>query len=900
MSVTRSDLQAHCLTEQEVMTELQSSLHGLSSGEARERLETFGRNTLPPPRQHGLAMIILRQFTSPFIYILIAAAIVSAAIGEHTDAGFIAAVLLLNAIIGTIQEYSAQRSASALHGLAVQSARVERNHEVYVIDAADLVPGDIVLLESGDKVAADLRLLNSLELHVNESLLTGESMAVTKQPGLQLVKDTPLADRLNMAYAGTFVARGRGRGIVTATGIDTELGELAAALAGGSGGHPPLLIRMQRFTLRVAMIVAVVVALLVVISLGRGAGLEEVFLMAVALAVSAIPEGLPVALTIALAIGMRRMAEQHVIVRRLLAVEALGSCTIIASDKTGTLTVNELTARELVFADERHCLVSGEGMVPEGEIIVPEADDRPGAHRLIRELCTAVALANEGFLGRRNAAWDYNGDTVDVALLVLAHKAGFIRPELLNQYPQRTTLPFESENRFSASVHGADGRDRIYIKGALEAVAPMCSRQYGASTEERYHAEYWRQQVAALAAKGYRVLAVASGAIELGDRESLINIPIVDLTMIGLVAFTDPLRPEAGPAVQNCHRAGIEVAMITGDHPLTAAQIGKELRLVTEDHQVISGQQLHETAAAGEQAVDRLVAEHRVYARIEPRQKLDIVTSLQRQGHFVAVTGDGANDAPAMRAAHVSIAMGRKGTDIARESADLIITDDNFASIVEGVRQGRVAYANVRKVIFLLVSTGAAEIVLFMLALFTALPLPLFAVQLLWLNLITNGIQDIALAFEKAEGDELRKPPRNPREGVFNRLMIERVLISACTMGTLAFALYQWLLDSGYSVEQARNLVLFLMVLFENVHVFNSRSETLSVFTHNPLRNPLLLTGTVVAQLVHIGATYTPGLQEILGVEPVTLMDWLMMAGLALVLLLVMELHKLSWRHRHG
>ena len=880
----------HARPAGEILAGLHSSPKGLSQTEATARLQRYGRNALPVAEPPGIIRVCLHQFASPLIYVLVAAALVSLVIREWSDAVFICAVLLLNAIIGTAQEYSAQRAAMALQQLVTTCSRVLREGDTYELDAEELVPGDIVLLESGERVPADIRLLASHDLEVDESLLTGESAAVFKQADKQLPEDSALGDRVNMAFAGTLVSRGRGRGVVTDTALDTELGHIASAVLGKPLTKAPLLVRMERFTNRVAILVGVAALLMAAIAMARGMPLDEIFLLAVALAVSAIPEGLPVALTVALAISMRRMARRHVIVRRLLAVEALGSCTVIATDKTGTLTVNQLTARKIVFAGHEPWEVTGNSLEPTGSILTSRGTPLPEEEALLCRLCQTAVLANEGILAHRDEGWTQHGDAVDVALLVMAHKAGVTQVESVNAMPEIATIPFESERLFSASLNNNDEGQQAFAKGALEQLLPMCSTMATPAGPVALERSVVEQQAQELAGQGYRVLALAAGSIELGPQQVFSEEHLGHLTLIGLVGLIDPLRPESKDAVAGCRAAGIRVAMLTGDHPATAFAIASELELVTSPAEVVTGPELKQATDAS--SMDRLTEGARVFARVEPQQKLEIVQSLQRNGHFVAVSGDGANDAPALRAAQVGVAMGISGTDVARETADLILTDDNFASIVAGVEEGRIAYANVRKVIFLLVSTGAAELVLFTLALLAGLPLPLLAVQLLWLNLVTNGIQDVALAFEPGEGNELRCPPRPPQEAIFNRLMIERVVLSALVIGSVAFLLFQWLLERGFSLDEARNGTLMLMVLFENIHVFNSRSESLSIFRHNPLRNPLLLFGTLAAQLIHIGAMYTPWISEVLDIQPITPQHWMELLGMALTVLVAMELHK--------
>ena len=897
---TRLPEAPHAVRGDELIARLQTSSQGITTEEAASRLLQYGPNRLPRARPRPGAVIFLSQFASPLIYVLVAAAIFSVAIQEWSDAAFITGVLLINALIGSVQEFSAQRAATALQQLVVTRSRVLRDGDASEIDAEQLVPGDILLLESGEKIPADVRLLTSHDFEVDESLLTGESIAVPKRDDDVLAVETFLGDRSNMVFAGTLVNRGRGAGVVVATGLATELGNIATEVIHGASAKPPLLIRMQRFTHRIAIIVALAALVMAAVSVSRGMPFGEIFMLAVALAVSVIPEGLPVALTVALAIGMRRMAKRNVIIRRLVAVEALGSCTCIATDKTGTLTVNELTVRFIRFPDGESWQVTGEGMVPEGDIVAPREPAGANERALLERLCLAAILTNDGFLGMRDDEWIHHGDAVDVALLVMAHKAGISKAKTISAFPEIAVIPFESERLYSASLNQVGDRRCIFVKGAFEKLLPMCDAMALPGCDVAIERTELERQANELARQGYRVLAIASSEREPPPDEVFSETHLHGLTLLGLVGMIDPLRPEAKQAVAACRQAGIEVAMVTGDHPATALAIARELELAEHEKQIVTGPQLR--AAAGSEEIDQLTRRARVFARVEPSQKLDIVHSLQRNGHFVAVSGDGANDAPALKAAQVGVAMGKSGTDVARETAEIIITDDNFNSIVSGVEEGRISYANVRKVIFLLISTGAAELVLFTLALFTGLPLPLLAVQLLWLNLVTNGIQDVALAFEPGEGDELRQRPRPPRESIFNRIMIERVVISALVIGSVAFVLFKNLLDWGYTVEEARNGTLLLMVLFENVHVFNCRSETLSIFQHNPMRNRMLLFGTLTAQLIHIAAMYTPWINDVLGIQPVTITHWFELLGLALTLTVVMELHKLylAWCGRTG
>lgn len=868
---------------------------GLTQLEAQQRLQAYGANRLPEPEHPGLLLIFVSQFKSPFIYVLLAAALVSFGLGQNINCIFILAVLFLNATIGTAQEYAAQKAASGLEKMVPHRATVLRDGKPVVIDTADIVPGDIVLLVSGDKVPADLRLIHSMTLEIDESMLTGESLATEKDSGFSGNDDMPLGDRLDMAFAGTVVLRGRGRGEVIATGIHTEIGKIATDVTSEDEAQPPLIQRIHKFTMRITWAMLILIALIFIITIVRGDDLATVFMLGVALAVSAIPEGLPVAITIALAIGMKRMARVGVIIRKLVAVESLGSCTFIASDKTGTLTVNELTIRHVMLADGTSYSVSGEGLDMHG-VITPDSKTRddPAALKL---LLAGGVLANEAYLDGVDGAWVSHGDHVDIAFLVLMNKVGPGVDDARKRYTEIGTIPYESHNAYAASINRYEDRIELFAKGSVERLLSMCDCAIGVPADKLQEIEHRAEK---LAAEGFRVLGVAHRTLD--NVPDDINASMEKMEFIGMVAMIDPLRPEVIEAVKQCRDGGIKVAMVTGDHPLTAQVLAKELGIARRGitrtgDEPVTGQELKEADAAGGSAFSDLVNSRRVFARVEPHQKMQIIESLIENGEFVAVTGDGVNDAPALKHAHVGISMGKRGTDVARENSDLILTDDNFSSIVQSIKQGRIVYNNIRKVIFLLISTGAAEITLVILSILLGLPLPLMPLQLLWLNLVTNGIQDVALVFEPEEGHELQQPPRKPDEPIFDRLMLERVIVNAITMGCIAFAVFYWQISNGVEENSARNITLLLMVLFENVHVFNSRSETISIFQQNFFGNPLLLFGMLAAQSIHIAAMYTPGLSSVLMVEPVTLALWSQLLMVALFLIVVDELHKL-WHNR--
>ena len=869
---------------------------GLTAAEARLRLERHGPNVLPEAATPSVVAVFLRQFLSPLIYILLAAAVVSLALGDIKDAVFIGAVLLVNGIIGATQEYTAGQAAAALRKLEQPRASVIRDGEPRDVDARDLVPGDIVLLEAGGRVPADLQLVESADLQCDESLLTGESIAVRKAASAP-TEDGTIDRRQALISAGSTITRGRGRGVVTATGVATEIGKIAEQIGKRSLSQPPLMIRMERFARMIAMAVGVAVALLIGAGLFRGMGIHDLFMMSVALAVSAIPEGLPVAISVALAIGMRRMAGAHVIVRKMPAVESLGSCTMIATDKTGTLTLNELTVTDICLPDGT-LLACEPGQDFDACSIRGVHGSTEEARARVAALLRSAALPNEARLVREGSGWMATGDTVDVALLAAARKGGVAQEELHGRYPLARRIPYEPDRRYAASFHAEGSSMRVFVKGAPETLIAMADRMDAGHRIGPIERGTLLRQKEELATRGLRVLGFAEGEItpeldgEYGHRH------LVDLVFLGFVGMQDPVRPEVPAAIRDCYGAGIEVAMVTGDDPRTASVIAAHAGFAFSPDQVVTGEQVRAAELEGPDALDRLTRHGRIYARVEPTQKLAIVLSQARNGHFVAVTGDGVNDAPALKHAHVGVAMGRKGTDVAKESADIVITDDNFASIVKGIHEGRVAYANIRKVIFMLVSTGAAEVVLFLLAIPFGLPMPLLPVQLLWLNLVTNGVQDVALATEKAEGDELSYPPRRPKEPIFDRVMIRRILHSTLVMGVGGFAVFYWLLEHGYGEDRARNLLLLLFVLFENFQAFNSRSEHHSVFRQRLFANPLLVSSVIGAQLLHIGAMHAPVLGETLRVAPVALAEWGVLLLVASTLLVVMELEK-WWDQRN-
>lgn len=874
----------HVKSTEQVLATLQSSAAGLTHDEVIRRQQEYGPNSLPQAGVTPLWAIFFRQFVSPLIFILLAAAAVSVVTGDVKDAGFIVAVLVLNAIIGTWQESQAEQSSQALHKLLRLNSLVERNGSTVLIPADQLVPGDIVRVESGNRVAADLRLLSSHGLEIDESLLTGESVAVSKDATWTGVRDLPLADQRNMAFAGSMVSRGRATGVVVATGKSTQVGHLALDVMSTAGGVPPLITRMASFTNQIA--IGTVSASILIGALGMllwQQTLLETFFLVTALAVSAIPEGLPVALTVALAVATKRMAKRNVIVRRLTAVEGLGSCTLIATDKTGTLTCNELTVREIHLQDHSVFHTTGEGYLPHGSIQQNGHIVDLSQNASLRALVQTGVLCNEADLHHHEGKWEWSGDAVDVALLSLGHKGQVTRAQELERRPQVHQIPFESEQQYAATYHRYNGSTLVMIKGAPERVLAMGQFNNADSRQQ------WEQVAIEMAQRGLRVIALATGQTS-QLVESHLPPPVpAQLDFLGFVGLIDPLRDGAREAVADCQAAGVQVMMVTGDHRVTALAIARDLGLAEHPEQVATAADLD---GKTESDLNDLVRRTRVFARVTPRQKLEIVDAARRSGHFVAVTGDGVNDAPALRAANIGVAMGQAGTDVAREAAELVISDDNFRSLVAGIEEGRIAYDNVRKVVYLLITTGAAELLMVLLAVVTGLPVPLLPVQLLWLNLVTDGIQAVALAFEPGEGDALQRRPRSPDEPIFNRLMLERVALAVPVMGFGGFAVYAVALHMGWSVPSARNLLLLTMVLFEIVHIGNCRSEKRSSLAISPFTNPMLFYGAAAAFGVHLLAMYLPILQSTLETEIVGVVPWLFALGVSLLILPPIELHK--------
>lgn len=864
---------------------LDTSGRGLTTHEAAARLALHGPNRLeeePPP---SALAVLVRQFRSPLIYILLAAMVVTLLLGEHLDAAVIGAVLALNALIGFTQERKAEGAVRALAQLVVPYARAVRDGQDREIDSRDLVVGDLVLLESGTKVPADLRLTSTTALQIDESLLTGESEPVSKRVEPVTV-DAPLPDRSCMAYTGSIVTSGRGAGIVVATGDDTELGAIAGLMRSETEAATPLQRRMDRFARIIGLVVGAAALVAFASGMALGESVHDMFLVAVALAVSAVPEGLPVAVTITLAVGVSRMARRRAVIRRLAAVETLGSTTVIGSDKTGTLTQNRMTVEEIWTADHRFTLT---GEVPDGTFIEGDepaaVDDDPALHLTL----LSGVLTNEADVHRRDGELVTAGDPTEVALLLAAMTAGIEPGAARAAYPMFSDVPFEPARQYSASVREGHDGYTIFVKGAPERLTRMCSHILTDDGPVPLDPARVHDAAAALASRGLRVLALAYRSHTEPPQEPSTGTDPHDLVLLGLQGMIDPPRPGVHESVAACQQAGMRVVMVTGDHADTATAIADQIGIRRPYDHVLTGVDI---ATLDDPELARRVARTSVFARVSPEDKLRIVKQLQIHGEAVAVTGDGVNDGPALKAAEIGVAMGASGTDVAREASDMVLTDDNFVSIVGAVEEGRVTFDNIRKVTFFLISTGAAEIAAILTAVWLQWPLVFLPAQLLWLNLVTNGLQDVALAFEPAEKGVLRRPPRRRGGGVLDRLMWERVGVAGLVMGAGTLALFRWELVSTGSLARAQTVALTTMVVYQVFQAGNARSETESVLRRNPFSNKLLFVATAAALTIHVAALYLPVTQYVLRVEPIEAAAWLRIGLVATSILVAMEIHK--------
>ena len=851
---------------EEVLQELDTSENGLNNNEVQKRKEKYGKNELPKKKRETVWHIFFNEFKDPIVILLMVAILASFIVGEVMDAVAILFIVLLDACMGTYQENKANKTAEALANLVKTKVAVIRNGKTNSVDAEEVTIGDIVLLESGDKVSADIRLLETYNLKINESVLTGESTEVHKIAEALLDEELTISDQKNMAFSGTTVVRGRAKGVIVGIGLNTELGKIADSMNQTEDEKSPLTIRVEKLSKQISILVLIIAVLIATLLIIKDVPYDEIFLSVIALAVSAMPEGLPLALTMALTIASNKMAKKNVIVRKLNAAESLGSCTVIASDKTGTLTINEQTAKKIIFPDDREYIVDESGIVGEEKLDTSSKKDIAG-------LAFLGGINNEASIedGKKE------GDAIDVAFLIFAKKLNVT----LTDAKIITMLPYESENKYSAVFYEQDGETYATVKGSLETVCSFC---------DKVDEKNLNKQNEALAKDGFRMIALASGRVPKKNEYTASDLK--NLTYKGMLAFIDPIRKEAISSIKECREAGIKVLMITGDHPLTALSIAKDLGLATKESEVTTGLEIESKFAKGEKSFDKFIKQKRVFARVTPIEKLHIVESLKRQGEFVAVTGDGVNDAPALKAANIGVAMG-SGTDIARATADMIIVDDNFTSIVAGVMEGRIAYANIRKIIYFLISCGVAEVVFFLISILLNLPMPLVAIQLLWLNVVTDGIQDFALSFEKGTKDILKQPPIKPQESIFNKTLLQEILVAGGIIGIIVLIVWYYLIDVvAMDTEMARGYIMCLMVFIQNIHVFNCRSEDKSAFKV-PLKNNWLIVGGVVCSIIlQIIVMEVPFLSQFLQTTSIPFINLVYLFLIACSILVLVEIYK--------
>ena len=866
-----------------VLSRLSSSPAGLTGAEAARRLAEYGPNEIGVAEGTSPWTLLLEQFKNVLIVILLVATALSAFLGHGLEAIAIAVIVIFAVLLGFIQEYRAERAIEALRQMAAPTATVLREGQENEVPARELVPGDVILLAAGDKVPGDLRLLEAINLKIDEAALTGESVAVEKHIESLADLDLPVGDRKNMAYAGTAATYGRGRGVVVATGRGTEFGKIAQMIETIETGKTPLQENLDRVGHSLARATFVVVAIIVGLGLLRGQPFIEMLVFGIALAVAVVPEALPAVVTISLAIGVRRMVKRHALMRRLPAVETLGSTSVICSDKTGTLTKDEMTARRILCAGQLFS-ISGAGYEPHGEFSLNGSVVHPSepANRLLR----AAVLAADAHIvyNESELRWHVKGDPTEGALVVAAAKAGLTKADLDAHYPRVHEIPFTSETKRMTTLHEGPAGPVAYSKGAPEILLETCNRHVTAEGEkplDEASREAIRQAAQQMASDALRVLGIAEKAgAQPSDAER-------DMVFLGLVGMLDPPRPEAKPAIETCKLAGIRTVMITGDHPLTARAVAKELGML-QGGKVVTGPELSSMA---DEEFEREVENIEVYARVSPAHKLMVVTALQKLGHVVAMTGDGVNDAPALKKADIGIAMGITGTDVTKEAAAMTLTDDNFASIVAAVEEGRAIFGNIKKYLMYLLSSNIGEICVMAGATVLGLPLPLSAVQILYVNLATDGLPALALAVDPPEPDLMQRPPRNRKKGIFTRPVVTLMVVGGLWSALVNLGIFTWALRSDRSLEEAMTITFVSLVMIQFFKAYNFRSDR-----HSVLRKPFAnkwLNAAILWELALLGLIlYVPFLKKPFGNFSLSAVDWVAILGVALTISPVLEIAK--------
>ena len=840
--------------------------HGLTRQQAQDKLERLGPNLIRSKKRRGVGRILLEQFSDFMIIVLIAAAIVSGVVGDPEDAVAIVVIVLLNAVIGFVQDFRAEKAMEALKKLAAPSATVKRDDHILTMPASELVPGDVVVLESGNLIPADLRISEIAQLQIDEAALTGESQPVDKIAAALDEQDRVVAERVNMAYKGTVVTRGRGLGLVVATGMQTEIGKIAALLSEEKSSKTPLQQRLAKFGQRLAILILCICAVIFVTGLMQGHEVVLMFLTAVSLAVAAIPEALPAVVTISLALGARKMVRLNALIRNLPAVETLGSVTYICSDKTGTLTENSMRVEELYCNGQTHAALDS-------------------VENELRELLgRAMALNNDVV---DNGADDIKGDPTEVAMYQAAKRAGFQKTQLQQQLPRVDELPFDADRKRMTTIHRQGKEFIAFTKGAAETIVDICQSQLTQSVETTLNKEEIVRQIDAMAEHGYRVLGLAYRRSSQQPPTESVESVESDLVFLGLVGLIDPPRPEAYEAVEMCKSAGITPVMITGDHPATALAIAARLGIAKAGDRVLTGSELNQLTS---QAFDELVCQVRVYARVTPEQKINIVAALQDTGQYVAMTGDGVNDAPALNRADIGVAMGLKGTDVAREASQLVLLDDNFATIVTAVREGRRIFDNIRKFIKYTLTSNSGEIWVLFLAPYLGLPIPLLPIHILWINLVTDGLPGLALVVEPAERGLMKRPPRPPNESIFAHGLWQHMMWVGLLIGGVSLTAQAWAYRSGSSDWQT--MVFTTLTFAQLAHVMAIRSERESLFSIGVLSNRYLLGAVVLTVALQLATFYVPFLQPIFKTQPLTALELLVCFALAGVVFFAVEIEK--------
>ena len=880
----------HALSVPEVLRELGVSADGLSAEDAARRLAQYEPNLLPEPPRRSWLLRFLAHFNNVLIYVLLAAAAVTAALQHWVDTGVILAVVIVNAVIGFVQEGRAEQAMEAIRGMLAPRSAALRNGRRISVDAADLVPGDIVLVEAGDRVPADLRLIEARGLKAEEAILTGESVPVDKATP-PVADGAPLGDRTSMLFSGTLVAAGAGRGVIVATGAETQIGRISGLLSQVETLTTPLVAQMDHFARWLTVFILIVAAVLLTYGyFVSHLPFSELFMAVVGLSVAAIPEGLPAVLTITLAVGVQAMARRNAIVRRLPAIETLGSVSVICSDKTGTLTRNEMMAATLAAAEHVYA-IGGQGYEPEGAVRWRETDATAEDHSVLMDFARAAGLCNDAVLHGAENGWRVEGDPMEGALMALAGKITRDGPEPFRQWRRTDVIPFDAAHRYMATLHhDHEGHACIHVKGAPEAVFALCADQRAANGgTEALDTDYWHAKVEELASGGQRVIAVATRAVP--QRHTILNTADLEqkLTLIGLVGLIDPPRAEAIEAVAECHAAGIRVKMITGDHAATARAIAGMIGLQNSDS-VLTGADLE---LMDDAALADAVVETDIFARTSPTHKLRLVTALQSRGLTVAMTGDGVNDAPALKRADAGIAMGLKGSDAAKEAAELVLADDNFASIAAAVREGRTVYDNIKKVISWTLPTNGGESMTIVLALALGAALPITPVQILWTNMITAVTLGIALAFEPTEADTMRRPPRARDEPLLTGELIWHVVLVSALFLAGIYGIFVYALDKGHSLEVAQTMALNTLVVLKIFHLFFIRNIYGASLTWAAARGTRVVWACIAAvTLAQFAITYIPTLQALFGTQDVPLFDGVVIIAIGAVFFALIETEK--------